>query len=367
MLLERGENMKRIKFKIISGLILLTFVVVGFFNSGLTASAVTASTLDSLHTQTKIYSSNNDDYFNGCEDYDDYVNSAPTITILTHGLGGYDYHWSNDYSVENGEKIAYNPSSLINKIYEQLDGQMTLYVADGITVGSTHDFKLKKYSYEDYVNATGGNITSVLDDVSKHIVIVFNGITRNESNYTVYNEFHNILDNISAQYKNLTGVLPRFNLVGHSRGGITNIMYATEHPYNVASIFSMGTPYSGSILGELEILLKMMKYTDANYEVTNAGVNSIMDEEEMQGIRDAWNSAYTSDVNMNVVAYGSMTSIHLLDELLEDMDVNYEKYEEDYGTVVKDYSDLINSVVNVIDDHPDLISSAFDFLVVLQK
>ena len=88
-----------------------------------------------------------------------------------------------------------------------------------------------------------------------------------------------------------------------------------------------------------------------------------MDEEELQDIRDAWNSAYTSDVNMNVVAYGSMASIHLLDALLEDMDVNYEKYEEEnYGTVVKDYSDLINSVVNVIDDCPGLTSSTLNFV-----
>ena len=50
---------------------------------------------------------------------------------------------------------------------------------------------------------------------------------------------------------------------------------------------------------------------DENYELINKGVESIMNEEELQNIRDAWNGAYTADVNMNVVAYGSMTSIHL--------------------------------------------------------
>ena len=43
-----------------------------------------------------------------------------------------------------------------------------------IMILGTIDFELKKYSYEDYVNATGGKSTSVLDDVSKHIVIVYN-------------------------------------------------------------------------------------------------------------------------------------------------------------------------------------------------
>ena len=332
-----------------------------FYSNGLSVSAL--ETGDRLHLNTKIYSSNNDDYFNGCEDYDNYVNLAPTITVLTHGLGSHDYYWSNNYSVENGKKLAYNSSSLINKIYENLDGQMALYRADGIYYESTGDFgfALTKYSYEDYINSNDGKPTSVIDDVSKHIVIVFNSSVADSSNYTVYNEFHTILDNISAQYKNLTGVLPRFNLVGHSRGGLTNIMYATEHPYNVASVFSLGTPYSGSVLGELEILLKMMGYTDENYEVINKGVESIMNEEELQNIRDAWNGAYTADVNMNVVAYGSMTSIHLLRALIEDIEVNCEKY-EDYGAIINDYSDLINSVINVIDDCPGLTSTTLNFV-----
>lgn len=261
--------MKQFKLKFCIALVFLFVAVVCFYSNGLSVSAL--ETGDRLHLNTKIYSSNNDDYFNGCEDYDNYVNLAPTITVLTHGLGSHDYYWSNNYSVENGKKLAYNSSSLINKIYENLDGQMALYRADGIYYESTGDFgfALTKYSYEDYINSNDGKPTSVIDDVSKHIVIVFNSSVADSSNYTVYNEFHTILDNISAQYKNLTGVLPRFNLVGHSRGGITNIMYAAEHPYNVASVFSLGTPYSGSVLGELEILLGMMGYTDENYVVDN--------------------------------------------------------------------------------------------------
>lgn len=111
--------MKQRKIRIITGLVSLLFATVCFLNNGLIVSAT--STSDSLHTQTKIYSSNNDDYFNGCEDYDDYVNSSPTITVLTHGLGAADYHWSNDYSVYGGTELAYNSSSLINKIYDKLD------------------------------------------------------------------------------------------------------------------------------------------------------------------------------------------------------------------------------------------------------
>lgn len=263
--------MKQFKLKFCIVLALLFVAVVCFYGKEWKVFAL--DTTDNLHLHTKIYSSHNNDYFDGCEDYANYVNSAPTITVLTHGLDSAAYYWSNDYSFYNGSEFAYNSSSLINKIYEHLDGQMTLYKAAGIKEESTGGFELKKYSYEDYINSNDGKITSVIDDVSKHIVIVYNSSVSGRSNYTVYNEFHTILDNISAQYKNLTGVLPRFNLVGHSRGGITNIMYASEHPYNVASVFSMGAPYSGSALGELEILLAMMGYADKEtYEVTNEGV-----------------------------------------------------------------------------------------------
>lgn len=121
--------MKYLKFKFFIVVIFLFVAVAGFYGNSLDVFA--AGTVDNLHSQTKIYNSNNTDYFNGCEDYDDYVNSSPTITVLTHGLDSAAYYWSNDYSISNGRKLAYNSNSLINKIYEDLDGQMTLYLAVG--------------------------------------------------------------------------------------------------------------------------------------------------------------------------------------------------------------------------------------------
>lgn len=190
--------MKHKKFNLFIILAFLFVAVAGFYGNSLKASA-SETVVNNLHSQTKIYSSNNDDYFDGCEDYDDYVNSAPTITVLTHGLGSSAYYWSNNYSTEDGKKLAYNSSSIINKIYQHLNGQMTLYVAYGKIKGSTYDFNLTKYSYDDYMNSRDGTPTSIIDDVSKHIVIVYNSSVPNKSNYTVYNEFHTILDNISAQ------------------------------------------------------------------------------------------------------------------------------------------------------------------------
>lgn len=185
--------MKLKKVKIFIVLIFLFVALAGFYgNSLMNVNAVEPT--DSLHTQTKIYSSNNDDYFNGCEDYADYVNSAPTITVLTHGLGMSAVGWSNDYNANTGKDFVYNSNSLINKMYERLNGQMTLYLAIGEEDDETgvYDYKLTKYSYADYINSNGGKVTSVIDDVSKHIVIVPSLCYKDESNYTVYNEFHYI-------------------------------------------------------------------------------------------------------------------------------------------------------------------------------
>ena len=59
--------------------LILSFVIMSFVF--LLCNKVEASgfVLD-LHTKTKIYSSNDEDYYDGCEDFNDYDESLPTIT-----------------------------------------------------------------------------------------------------------------------------------------------------------------------------------------------------------------------------------------------------------------------------------------------
>ena len=57
--------MKHLKFKIFIAIIFL-FVAVGFYGNNLEVFALETA-IDSLHLRTKIYNSNNADYFNGCE------------------------------------------------------------------------------------------------------------------------------------------------------------------------------------------------------------------------------------------------------------------------------------------------------------
>lgn len=344
--------MKKIKLLIFTFCFVLTCFLLFNGNNFKVNAATVADTL-TLHKQTKVYSSNNSDYFDGCEDYTSYVNQSPEITVLTHGLGSKGYYWSNSLSVNNGKELAYNSSSLIEKIYQKLNGNLNLYYAQF----EGENFKLHKLSRNDY--SLSDSYTARLDDVSKHIVLIYESGIEYASNDDVYDEFHSLLDNISMQYKSLTGVLPRFNLVGHSRGGITNIQYATEHPYNVASLFSLGTPYNGSVLGGIDKVLEMLDYKDPNRPGHWVpGVESLLDYDEAVRIREAWNDAFKSDVNMNVVAYGSMTSI----DYIEDMLIDAADGDSEFAPMIQPYLDLMRTVINVVKRHPNSTGSTLNFI-----
>lgn len=342
--------MKIIK-RISVAVVMIAFGLLLFLGNNVKTYAASINSNLSLHEQTKIYSSNNSDYFYGCEDYANYANQTPEITVLTHGLGSSGYYWSNDILVDNGEAFAYNASSLIDKIYTKLSGNVSIYFAK---CQSETSYQLSQLNR----NLTTLKETERLDDVSKHIVLIYESSKAVASNDDVYEEFENVLDTISLQYKSITGVLPRFNLVGHSRGGITNIMYATEHPYNVAAMFSLGTPYNGSVLGGIDAVLKMLKYVDENTGELFPGVQSLLDYNEAVRIRDKWNEAFKEDVNMNVVAYGSMASIDYIEEMLIDAAYGSSVYAEK----IQPYLDLLQTAVNVVKKHPNLVGGTLDFV-----
>ena len=85
--------------------------------------------------------------------------------------------------------------------------------------------------------STSADITEIEEtDVTKHIILVFDAYYSGQGNDYAYAQLEYALDAISYQYYQVTGVLPTYNLIGHSRGGITNLQYALVHPYNVASL-----------------------------------------------------------------------------------------------------------------------------------
>ena len=197
----------------------------------------------------------------------------------------------------------------------------------------------------------------MIDDISKHILIVFDSSDSQMNNNQAYSEFEIMMHTISLQYKMFSGKLPKFNLIGHSRGGIINLMYATEHIYNVNNLISIGTPYNGSVLGNIDPLLNLMAFRNPEQIPLDGG---IMNDESNISIRNSWNSNYTADANVNVISYGALTSIDLFREMIDEIE-NDAKYAATYGSIISDYKDLIKTIINIADAYPTLTSNLLNF------
>lgn len=282
---------------------------------------------------------------------------SPQITVLTHGLNGDPSHWSHDNSFD----FSYTSESIIEQLRshiqgddsgkdivviiantdfycdiggESLEEETSKEVLDANPVlsqeaiaqvgaaslraqyycinNSKRELTLTKYNtqkdlygkivrYEES-ELVNGQLTE--DEIQNHIVLIFNEQQFSYGNYfisndKVYSQFEYILDSVSYQYKQLTGKLPTYNLIGHSRGGITNMQYALAHPYNVSSLYSMGTPYNGSFLGGLgDFVLDIanmnvkMDYEDGEYY--EPGLYDILNSNLTDSYKNFWNNNYQS-------------------------------------------------------------------------
>ena len=118
---------------------------------------------------------------------------APSMTVLVHGQGGNASHWSNDdpwsndpnWSKEKGVEFEYDSTSLIESL-RTLYPNSDVFLADMIT---STKFNLMKLNRGDYDETKRENIKQ-LNDVSKHIIVVFESLYSSASSYhrTIYEE-----------------------------------------------------------------------------------------------------------------------------------------------------------------------------------
>lgn len=266
----------------------------------------------SLHEQTKRYSADyGEEGYEGCEIYSAQEDAAPSITVLTHGLAGNASAWSND-----GASFAYCGDSVIAKIGQSLQEEYDLCLARW----EAGELVLQKLDPEHYADAQV--LADGLTDVSRHIVVLYESGCPNGSNAQVYEEFDRTLDLLSLQYKAIAGELPFYNLIGHSRGGLTNLEYAIHHPYNVAALVSIGTPYCGASISCIDAIMEMLNYRkDENGKWNNAGVDSILDAEESLRLRDGWNAMRTAcpDAPLRATAIGAAVTFGFVGEFVREL------------------------------------------------
>jgi hypothetical protein len=108
---------------------------------------------------------------------------------------------------------------------------------------------------------------------------------------------------------------------------MTNLQYALGHPYNVASLYSMGTPYNGSALGEFTVsgehklldLIKMDKdftYTDKAEKDYWPGVQDILNSELNESYKNYWNDHYNEYSHIKFKPIGSYVTFGFMLQVL---------------------------------------------------
>ena len=223
------------------------------------------------------------------------VEDKTKITFLTHGLSG----TAADYS-RNSNGFGYNEYSLITAIDRKEDSN--IYVVNFYSEFSFKILKIvNKLTYETE------EITNILD-FSKHSIVLYSGYNTQGGNDYIYSQFNIMTSYILNDYKEVNnGFLPKINLVGFSRGGLTNIQYTLDHPDLVDSLYSLDSPYFSTSVADMDYNFK-----DIDPVVENDGIYDIQDEEQYLSYYNRWNNNYELYKNINANAIGMYQPLALM-------------------------------------------------------
>lgn len=227
------------------------------------------------------------------------MSNKTQITVFTHGWNGHADSWGS------GE------DSLINKLGKLINANIYTLIFDS-TYGEKHNFTIYDSNDKYYRNGNNKEFSSI--DTSKPIILVFNGANTGYKNDYIYTQFNYAVSKVVYQVKIANGgVLPKLNLIGHSRGGLTNMQYALDHPQMIDSMYSFDTPYIGTTIAELDY-----NYADSSaLELFNPeaapGENDLANRDVYLKYLNRWNNNYDELYsNIRVMALGGTTSLRYL-------------------------------------------------------
>ena len=225
---------------------------------------------------------------------------ATKVTFITHGLSGSYDSWRFQDEFEGGIIDLLNQITSCDFYTGYIDN-------DGIV----------KF---DYLKVTSKNATIVetklakIENSPRHTVIIFSSSMSNEVNDKVYYDFNYVASVVIKQLKDYDPEhkLPRVNLIGHSRGGLTNLQFALDHPDLVDSMYSLGTPYLGTTMASVHKMLNE-KGLFAESFAFQIGEADIICEDTYNDYYNRWNNNYDELYkNINVIALGSYCDLDFL-------------------------------------------------------
>lgn len=265
------------------------------------------------------------------------VAESPTVTVFTHGYNSSSKDWLNNAEYVDDEKyfvFQYNNASMVDKV-------INLYGVDNaiLIIANMTDYKTVSLTRYVLSNSDGviikesetENYEIGAEAYGKHIVVVFNRKpgSGNDSNNNLYFQFNYMLSSILYDLKQLdpSHRIPKVNLIGHSRGGLTNMQYALDHPDIVANLISIGTPYEGSTSATL------VQY-DENFN--GDGLTDIIDPDKYNDYQNRWNTGYnTLYKNINVLAVGAYSTLPFLSDMAHN-DKSEVVFKEDWSVKLLD-------------------------------
>lgn len=296
---------------------------------------VTAQNLSTINTQN---SRNFATPYKTTKNNNGFMSGASQITFLNHSLGGRASDWSNVYDANDDKKclFAYDSTSLINQLSNN-GANADVYWAR-VKNNDFTDFDLFNITqetgiYDDNIVRNRTIVDGIFDppynndlwhNPSKHIIIVFQAayLRRNpnapkdsadynylyDSHNTLYFQFNFVASKIIydvAQHNN--GLLPKINLIGYSRGGVINLLYALDHPDLVVNMISIDTPYIGTTTGNVNANL--------GYRIipATAGYEDVINSWTWSLYLNRWNNNYdTLYKHINVLAIGGYSTLDFL-------------------------------------------------------
>lgn len=245
------------------------------------------------------------------------VSNNPMITVLTHGLNSSAIGWSNDAENKNpGDAInlSYDSSSLMEQLRGESSNGATVFLAK---MESSTSFYLMELSVQNQLENYSKYLPTIshltIDDLYKHIIIVFDSKDSEVSNADVYGEFKYMLNRIVCDIAYLSGgVYPKINLIGHSRGGLTNMQYAQDFPCLIDGLFSIGTPYFGSNFGRINLF----SYGLDVHKM--AGFHNIQDKNLQNLLVNTWNANVNGRyTHIKFYPMAGYSTVDFLDQLLD--------------------------------------------------
>lgn len=212
---------------------------------------------------------------------DDSLNYDTSITFLVHGLASDPSYWSNtlgnvyginiNSSSKSGE-FGYDSNSIIEVIRRRVNADVYLVnncestlikddTTNEVVDVQVNSFMLKKLFVT--TNSKGqkvyaeNNYISSISNINNHVVVIYDASASVNAQVMdiAYKELEYVINKITYDVVKTLNSKVKINLIGHSRGGLINMKYAIDYPYNVDSLVSLGTPYNGTSITPLNSLI----------------------------------------------------------------------------------------------------------------